>query len=182
MVLFGHDFQAGWLLLVLTVLGQLINCGTGSVGYLLLMSGNQRHLMRVQAVMGGLLLLADLIFVPRSGILAAAIVAALGTAVTNLVYLVAVRRMLHLFPYNHGYLRLLGPAMTSAIAIWATKLAPVNNLAGTLFEITGALVLGYTVFLAGSLAFGLDDDDRAIVQAVRVRLSTLLPARARVVT
>jgi O-antigen/teichoic acid export membrane protein len=48
---FGHDFESGWLALVILTLGQLVNCGVGSVGFLLLMSGYERRLIRVQALM-----------------------------------------------------------------------------------------------------------------------------------
>src|ERR1700738_3894828 len=46
MRIFGPDFAEGWPILVIGTLGQLINCGVGSVGYLLLMSGNQKRLIR----------------------------------------------------------------------------------------------------------------------------------------
>ena len=51
MRIFGRDFEIGSAVLVIGTLGQLINCAVGSVGYLLLMSGNQRSLIRIQAVM-----------------------------------------------------------------------------------------------------------------------------------
>src|ERR1022692_738726 len=34
----GRDFEAGWSVLVIGTLGELIDCGVGSVGFLLLMS------------------------------------------------------------------------------------------------------------------------------------------------
>ena len=39
MRIFGPDFEVGWPVLVIGTLGQLVNCAVGSVGYLLLMSG-----------------------------------------------------------------------------------------------------------------------------------------------
>ena len=51
MRIFGHDFEMGWPILIIGTLGQLINCGVGSVGYLLMMSGNQGRVVRIQAVM-----------------------------------------------------------------------------------------------------------------------------------
>ena len=50
MRVFGHDFEAGWVILVIGAAGQLVNCAVGSVGYLLLMSGNERRLVRIQLV------------------------------------------------------------------------------------------------------------------------------------
>ena len=37
--LFGQDFQAGWSVLVILSLGNLINVGVGPVGYMLTMTG-----------------------------------------------------------------------------------------------------------------------------------------------
>ena len=51
MRIFGPEFEAGWPVLIIGTLGQLVNCGVGSVGYLLLMSGQQRRLIRIQAIM-----------------------------------------------------------------------------------------------------------------------------------
>src|SRR5271168_3203995 len=38
MALFGHDFNVGWPVVIIGTVGQLINCGVGSVGFLLLMT------------------------------------------------------------------------------------------------------------------------------------------------
>ena len=73
MRIFGHDFEMGWPILVIGTLGQLINCGVGSVGYLLLMSGHQRRLIRIQAVMACVMVALSLILIPRWGITGAAI-------------------------------------------------------------------------------------------------------------
>ena len=65
MRLFGPEFEAGWPILVIGTLGQLINCGVGSVGYLLLMSGNQRRLIRIQAVMAAVMIGLSLLLIPK---------------------------------------------------------------------------------------------------------------------
>jgi len=65
MRIFGHDFEVGWVILVIGPLGQLVNCAVGSVGYLLLMSGNQRRLVRIQVVTGVETVGCCLLMVPR---------------------------------------------------------------------------------------------------------------------
>src|SRR4029077_4879143 len=83
MRIFGHDFEIGWPILVIGTLGQLVNCGVGSVGYLLLMSGNQRRLIRVQAVMAVVMVVLNLLLIPRWGIVGAAVGASATNVVTN---------------------------------------------------------------------------------------------------
>jgi O-antigen/teichoic acid export membrane protein len=53
MGLFGDDFKQGALLLQILVLGQAVNVITGSVGYLLTMSGNERD-MRFVPIFSGI--------------------------------------------------------------------------------------------------------------------------------
>src|SRR5205823_1290768 len=127
MGLFGADFQAGSPLLIILCFGQAINCGTGSVGYLLLMSGHQKEMIRGQLIFGILLLLADWSLIPVAGVRAAAVVSALGTAAINLYCLVVVRRRLGLFPYTRSYLKLAGPGLAAAVTIWVARIAAVAN-------------------------------------------------------
>src|SRR5215469_2316778 len=79
MLVFGSDFERGWSVLVIGTLGQLVNCGVGSVGYLLLMSGNERRLIKVQAAGGIFMVAANLILIPRWGITGAAAAAVAAT-------------------------------------------------------------------------------------------------------
>src|SRR5205085_12644835 len=46
--IFGREFGEGWPVLVIATFGQLVNCSVGSVGQLLLMSGQQQRMVRVQ--------------------------------------------------------------------------------------------------------------------------------------
>jgi O-antigen/teichoic acid export membrane protein len=170
MGLLGKEFEAGWFLLVLGAIAQTINCGTGSVGYFLLMSGNQKQLIRVQVAVSILVLLGDVTLIPVFGITGAAVVAALGATISNLAYLFVVRRKLNLWPYNRHYLRLAGPVAATALTIWLVSKIPLFRAYANLPAIIVSLILGYAVFLVGSLAFGLDDDDRLLWQVARSRL------------
>ena len=81
MRIFGPEFEAGWPILVIGTVGQLINCGVGSVGYLLLMSGQQRRLIRIQAVMAVVMVGLSLLLIPKLGLTGLRS----GAAVTNAV-------------------------------------------------------------------------------------------------
>jgi O-antigen/teichoic acid export membrane protein len=168
MRIFGPDFEAGWIVLVIGTLGQVINCGTGPVGYLLLMSGNQGRLIRVQAAMTAITLVLNAILIPRWGITGAALSSAITNAATNTWYLHELRSSLHMSPYNRGYLRLLPPAaacIAAAMALrstlaWVRPEWLVIVLSGA---VTLALLLGVT------LVMGLSEDDKVIANAVMAR-------------
>ncbi len=68
MRIFGPDFESGWPVLVIGAVGQLVNCGVGSVGFLLLMSGNQKRLIKVQFAMTIVSVVTNLSLIPTLGI------------------------------------------------------------------------------------------------------------------
>jgi O-antigen/teichoic acid export membrane protein len=165
MRIFGHDFAAGWAVLVIGTLGQLINCGVGSVGYMLLMSGNQRRLIRIQAVMACGMVVLNVVLIPKWGIVGAAVGAAVINAVTNVWYLAEVRRTLGLLPYNRSYWRLLLPVCGNLAALLMVRTA-LKAVRPEWIIIAAGLSLAYLVFIAIAIAFGLDADDRLIASAV----------------
>jgi O-antigen/teichoic acid export membrane protein len=171
MRLFGAAFEAGWLVLSLGTLGQLINAGVGSVGYLLLMSGNQARLIRVQAVMAIFMVAATFGLVRPFGIAGVALGAALTNALSNYLYLRQVRAALQITPYNRTYLRLLGPCLTSlAVTEGLRLLIRPLNLHPEWLWIGIALAASYASFCGLALLAGLDNDDKMIVGAIRGRV------------
>jgi O-antigen/teichoic acid export membrane protein len=169
MAIFGYDFAAGWPILVIGTCGQLVNCGVGSVGCMLVMSGNQRRLIRVQTYMAATMVVLSVWLVPLWGALGAAIAAAVTNVGLNVWNLVEVRSALNLSPYNRSYLKLL-PSL--GIALLAALL--VGKAAAFMkadwIVILVALVLAYGTFSAMTLVIGLDADDRLIANAVWSRV------------
>jgi O-antigen/teichoic acid export membrane protein len=173
MRLFGPEFVAGWPILVIGALGQLVNCGVGSVGYILLMSGNEKRLMKAQAGMAAVMVILSAVLVPRLGILGAAIAAAITTAGINLWNLIEVRRALALSPYNRSYLKLVLPTLASIAVVVVLKRFS-GSFRHDWLAIAVAVILSYAVFAALVLISGLDSDDRLIASAVWSRVSGAL--------
>jgi O-antigen/teichoic acid export membrane protein len=169
MRIFGQDFAAGWPILVIGTVGQLVNCGVGSVGYLLLMSGNQRRLIRVEAVMAALMVLLNLLLIPRWGITGAAIAAAVTNVIGNIWYLNEVRRRLGLSPYNRSYLHLALPLAGTLTVLLGLRMA-FSTLRQQWLVIGTGLLLGYVTFIALALFSCLDGDDQLIAKAVWARV------------
>ncbi len=175
MAVFGHDFEAGWPILVIGTCGQLVNCGVGSVGCMLLMSGNQHRLVRVQAYMAAMMVVLSIWLVPLWGVWGAAVAAAVTNVGVNVWNLVEVRSALKLFPYNRSYLKLVPPLASAFFVTWlASKLsASVSifiSMKTDLMVIFVALVSAYATFSAVALLMGLDEDDRLIANAVWARV------------
>ena len=83
--LFGPDFQAGGLALAIMAGGQLVNLGTGSVGQLLAMTGQQERLRKIAFIVTGANILLLLILVPQWGMLGAAAATGFTIALDNLL-------------------------------------------------------------------------------------------------
>ncbi|HKW16134.1 MAG TPA: flippase [Terriglobales bacterium] len=163
MSIFGPSFQPGAGVLALGTIGQLVNCAVGSVGYLLLMSGNQTELIKIEAVNAGILILLNLILVPPMGITGAAVAVAITAVTTNVWALASVRRLLNIFPYRSGHFRLLGPALITTACIWA--LSRISVGAYKPWQFAGfALIAGYVIFLVAIYLVGFEHDDRELAK------------------
>lgn len=173
MHIFGRDFDSGWPILIVGTCGQLVNCGVGSVGFLLLMSGNQRRLIRVQIFMAVMMVMLSVWWIPLWGAWGAALAAAVTNAGANLWNLAEVKSALGLSPYNRSYWKLAPPVLSSLVLTVLASKASLLIRPGWL-RICVALVLAYTAFCAVALLIGLDADDRLIAEAVWTRVRGVL--------
>jgi O-antigen/teichoic acid export membrane protein len=165
MQMFGPSFVPGATVLVVGAVGQLLNCAVGSVGYLLLMSGNQFELVKIQALNAALLILLGIVLVPRMGATGAALATAITVITTNLWLLKAVRRKLRLLPYNSSYSKLVLPTLLSAGVLLALEhgfFGPRSNWTAA----PVAIVAAYASFLGMIWILGLDSYDREIAQTL----------------
>jgi O-antigen/teichoic acid export membrane protein len=171
MRIFGHEFEVGWVILVIGTVGQLVNCSTGSVGYLLLMSGNEKKLVRIQMAMAVLTVVLCLLFVSRWGITGAAVATASANALTNLWCLLEVKKSLGLFPYNRSYWMLAAPTLMTFAAAIGLRI----GLQSILFDIPVvvlSMVIVYGVFIGTVLLLGLNADDRLIASSIWSKIRT----------
>ena len=175
MRIFGPDFEPGWPILVIGTVGQLINCGVGSVGYLLLMSGKQRRLIRIQAIMAAVMVGVSLLLIPKLGLMGAALSAGFTTAASNIWCLKEVWGKLGLFPYNRSYFRLL-PALVGSVGVLLAVRFSLSARVPQWAMLGIALSLGYMVFVLVALAAGLNEDDRMIARALWSRVRGLVGA------
>ena len=173
MQIFGTEFRVGWPILVIGAFGQLINCAVGSVGNLLIMSGNQNRLVRVQVKVAIGSIFLDLALIPLWGIIGAAVASAATNAAINLMYLREVKAVLGLTPYNRSYVRLILPVLGTA-AIVALVRMEASRFHGFVLSIVVGLVLGYLAFISLALVAGLNEDDRLIAGAVGAKVRGML--------
>ncbi|WP_330943135.1 oligosaccharide flippase family protein [Vibrio diabolicus] len=95
---FGEEFLAAAPLLVVLSLGQLVNVATGSVGFLLLMSGHERTMKYITISSGTISICLLIALCQTFGVIGAAWAMAIGMAIQNLAALYFVKRYLGFFP------------------------------------------------------------------------------------
>ena len=173
----SKGFGSGWPLLIAFSVGAVVNAGTGSVGYMLLMTGHQKlsFLNSLTAVIVNVVL--GVILTPRYGAMGTAIATGLAIAVVNLMRLLQVRLFLKMQPYRSDTLKpifagLLSAGVTGALLFYVDRLNKVFYLFRFVkFNLDLALI---PVFLAGYVlllfCFKLDVEDRIVLDALRRKL------------
>ncbi|MCK8120362.1 oligosaccharide flippase family protein [Pseudoalteromonas sp. 2CM32C] len=94
MGLFGEQFKQGAVILQILVLGQAVNVITGSVGFLLMMSGNERDMRFVTIISGCGVLLSVPLFTSLYGAMGAAVATAFFISLQNLLAVYFVKKRL----------------------------------------------------------------------------------------
>ena len=90
--LFGDEFTEGKFALIVLTLSQVVNLATGSVGYLLTMTGHQKTAIQLLILCALLTTLLSILLIPDFGVNGAAIAAAVNNVVLNVLMAVAVKR------------------------------------------------------------------------------------------
>ena len=94
MGLFGEEFKQGAVILQILVLGQAVNVVTGSVGFLLMMSGHERDMRFVTLISGFGVLISVPIFTKLFGAVGAASATAFFISLQNLLAVYFVKKRL----------------------------------------------------------------------------------------
>jgi O-antigen/teichoic acid export membrane protein len=94
MGLFGPAFADGAPLLQVLAIGQFVNAATGSVGYLLMMSGHEKDVRNTALVCGAVALMTGYVLTASFGALGAATATAIALAAGNLMNLYYVKKRL----------------------------------------------------------------------------------------
>lgn len=94
MSLFGTDFVDGALILRILAIGQFVNVVTGSVGYLLQMTANERVLRNNMAISSLILVIGSVFTIPLFGVIGAAVVTSFAIATQNLLCVYQVKKKL----------------------------------------------------------------------------------------
>jgi O-antigen/teichoic acid export membrane protein len=161
----GQDYVDAWPLLTAFALGNIINTGTGPVGYLLMMTGHQKVSVfnSLSAVMINVLL--GVLLTPGYGAMGVAISTGMAVAVVNLLRLLQVRILLKLHPYKWDTLKPVCAGLISSILLGIVlHLLDMHHLK-LLYELS--LIPLLLVMYAGLIIlFRLSVEDQIVLDAL----------------
>jgi len=98
MMMFGSEYAQGALVLVILSIGQFVNALTGSVGYLLMMSGNESKLQNLTLWTTLLMLAAAVGLIPHWGGIGAALAVTLAVILSNIWSVIVIKSQLGIAP------------------------------------------------------------------------------------
>ncbi|MGH3023387.1 MAG: oligosaccharide flippase family protein [Gaiellaceae bacterium] len=165
---FSSRFEAGEGALRILLAGQLANVATGSVGFILIMTGFTVVDLIDNAVGVALLVGLAVPLTAAFGLVGTATAAAVSVAALNGVRLLQVRRRLGIQPYERAYLRLALPAAAAALAAVGAHAALSGRAWWASLAATGACGLAA---YAALLPFALPLEERAVLAATLRRFA-----------
>ncbi len=95
MGIFGDQFITGTAILMILSTSQFVNVSTGSVGYLLMMSGNEKLLRNNIFGVAIINIILSVWLIPKYGMLGAGVVSAISLTLQNVISLLLVKRKLN---------------------------------------------------------------------------------------
>jgi O-antigen/teichoic acid export membrane protein len=93
--IFGEEFKAGAVALMILTIGQFINAACGSVGYILQMTGHQKFHQNVILIGAIMNIVLNWILIPVYGIVGAAIASAISVVFWNVAFSLRVKSILN---------------------------------------------------------------------------------------
>ncbi len=156
---FGKGFERGHWALAILAGAHIVNASVGHVGWMLIMSGRSwlalvNDMVAVAANIG----LAYLL-IPLYGIVGAAVAAAGGLALANLLRLVEVWLIMGLSPYSMSILK---PYIAGLVAAGAAWFIPLEGL----FGLAVCLLVCMTVYVGILWLLGFSKTDNLVLQRI----------------
>lgn len=165
--IFGDGFSNGSGTLVVLAIGVLFQFGTGPVTTTLILIGRPRLAMLDYVAVAATEIGLAVWLIPSHGLFGAAIAVTAGTALNNVLPLAQNWFILRVHPYRLDFWKPLAAGLVAA-GVARLVIAVIGVRSGVLAAAVAAVVVG-VVYLSLLLALGLNEQDRAVVQALRLK-------------
>ncbi len=168
MGVFGTKFVYGAEAMMLLCAGQLINAVSGSVGYMLMMTGRAMANLINSGFLCTVNILLNLYLIPKYGILGAAWANVIAISAIQLLRLAEVWYFLKMHPYSWNSLK---PILSSVLSAALVLLLFYMGLDKNNFFVVFAMITIYlTAYLTLLWAFRLSQEDRMVLEKLKAKL------------
>lgn len=168
--LFGENFRQGAMCLVLLSLMGLVNSVGGSSGSLIMMSGRSRINLLNSIITVSLNICLNLLFIPKFGIVGAAVSSLISITIVNVIMLIEVISIFKFHPFRED---LYKPVLAGGISLLI-----LNMLTRYLFQFNtipfaNLLISAFSFLAVYALTIytlGLGEEDKIILQKVKEKI------------
>jgi O-antigen/teichoic acid export membrane protein len=170
-VVFGGEYASGAVPMLILNIGQMFNLSTGTVGFLLIMTGNQNKWLGITGFSLMINIVLNLILTYYFGIVGTAIATAFSIFMLYTGGIILAYRTLQVFPYERKMLKGIGAAVISVLVLLAINWA-LPGYKGVNFVFGSGIIC--FVFLVCLFGFGLEKEDRMIFQMLKSKFHNKL--------
>lgn len=170
--IFGHSYVEGATALIVLAVADLLNVGTGMGGVILDMTGYTRlklinSILRLVIYLG-----ADLLLIPRWGLIGAAVAVVIGEGAVNFLRLIQVYMLFKLLPFNMGFIK---PVVASAAAASGALLLGIWLPAGKnlINSALGATLL-ILIYTGVTYMLGFSKEEAFMLDGLKTRIRKFL--------
>lgn len=160
-VIFGPQYIAGATTLLILTTAQLINVGTGSVGFLLIMTGHQNDWFYISAVAFLINLALNWTLIPIWGLVGAALATGSAVIFRFLIGLWQIRRSLGIWPYDRRYVK---GAIAVVVTVTAQLVLSRVDMTYPGLRLIMAASISYLAFFIVLYLFGLEAEDKELAK------------------
>ncbi|SEP76285.1 Membrane protein involved in the export of O-antigen and teichoic acid [Virgibacillus subterraneus] len=163
MRVFGSEFIAGSTALILIAVGQVMNAGVGSAGFILIMTGNTLYVMYINFITVILNITLNFFLIPIYGIEGAAFASLISVLIVNILRLILVYKIHKIHPYDASFLKLIMTFIISFVIIYL-----LNSWLSLIWfnQLIGLSIVFILMFCFIYYYFGFSKEDNVILNSV----------------
>jgi O-antigen/teichoic acid export membrane protein len=173
LMLFGPDYEAGAVALVIVAFGQFANAATGICQPMLDMTGHVRAKLANTVLWTVLLIGGDALLIPRWDIAGAAVASLVAISAVNILCVVEVWVLERLSPFDRTFLKPLAAGLAAFIA--GVALLHAKPVGGSLVMAAIEGLLVGAVYGGVLLALGLAPEDRLVFERIARKIGISRP-------
>ncbi len=174
-ILYGDVYSVGKTALVILMLGQISNIGTGPVDLMLMMTDHQKDWLWITGSGFLLTLILNIVLIPLYGYVGAACSVSVTLAYIYIAGLLRVRQVHGIWPYDKQYLK--GGLITCITVIILLIFTKIVQFDFAFVHVLVVSVLSFGIFITGLLIAGLDETDKELLTILQKKIANSFSAK-----